>query len=386
MPFFPILAFYPKPIYPMKYILLSAACFSFSLTEAFAQSAAPVYTESDISTMIIQQGICAHDTASFASLYRHPETHSAHGNPQRNAPQTAPLLMTNPGFETGDFTGWTGIIGDNSTSSFGPLQNMIPGIFTTITNEALSNSNARHTIMTNLFGVDPYGGFPVVAANGGNYSVRLGGTTANYQGESIHQIWNVDPGQPFIEINYAVVINSGGHPAAQSSYFKYDVLDSNGQIIATRYDGSSSPTGYLQYAPDTAIYYLPWTTDTVQLGAYAGTNVTLRFTVAGCTQSGHFGYCYVDAFYPYATSIPETPTASFSIFPNPANDIFEVSGNVNSDNGTLQLRDCLGQLVDAAITPTATGWKVDMSNKAPGIYFVEVYSGNEKSVQRLIKQ
>jgi hypothetical protein len=369
----------------MKHFLLSAACLSFSFA-ALAQSAAPVYTESDINNLIIQQGICVHDTASFASLYRHPEMRSAHVNPQRNAPQTAPLTITNPGFETGDFTGWTGMIGDNNSSSLGPLSNIQTGIFSTTMNAALSDANARHTIMTNAFGPDPIGGFPCVPPNLGNYTVRMGGTTPNYQGEILEQTWTVDPGQPFIEINFAAVLNAGGHPTAQSSYFKYEVLDSNGQVIATRFDLSSSLGGYLQYSVDTNVYYLPWTTDTVFLSAHIGSPVTLRFTVAGCTQSGHYGYCYVDAFYPYVTNVPETQTLSFSIFPNPANDFFEVSGNVNSDNGILQLIDCLGQRIDINVMQTATGWKVDMSDKAPGVYFVEVISGNEKSVQRLIKR
>lgn len=370
----------------MKYFLLSAVCFSFSLVEAIAQSAAPVYTESDINTMIIQQGICVHDTASFASLYRHPETLSAHGNPQRNAPQTAPFLMTNPGFETGDFTAWSGAIGNNNTNSLGPLQNLQTGIFSTVPDAPYTSTTARHTIITTAFGLDSIGLFPTVPPGLGNYTARLGGVTPNYQGEYIEQTFMVDSGQPYIEIHFAAVLFSGGHPTAQSSYFKYEVLDNNGQPIASRHDLANSLPGYQQYSLDPDIYYLPWDTDTVSLAAHVGTNVTLRFTVAGCTQSGHFGYCYVDAFYPYVTSIPETAATSFSIFPNPANAIFEISGNMNSDNATLQLRNCLGQIIAATITPTATGWKVDMSDKPSGIYFVEVYSGNDKSVQRLVKQ
>src|ERR1044071_3303934 len=55
---------------------------------------------------------------------------------------------TNMDFETGTFTGWTGSIGDNTVSSNGPLQNIVPGIASTTVDAAISDCGARHTIMT----------------------------------------------------------------------------------------------------------------------------------------------------------------------------------------------------------------------------------------------
>ncbi len=351
-----------------------------------AQSAAPVYTDSEIKTMITQHGICSHDTSSFAWLCRNPEA-LEHGSPQRNSPQTAPLMMTNPGFESGDFTGWTGMIGDNNSNSFGPLYNIQTGIFSTTLDASVSNSNARHTIMTSAAGNDAIGGFAIVSGAGNNYVARLGGTTPNYQGEIIEQAWMVDPGQAYVKINYAAVLWSGGHPQAQSSYFKYELLDSVGGIIATRFDYSDSLLGYTQYPVDPDISYLPWTSDSVSLIPYIGSTVSLRFTVAGCTQSGHYGYCYVDVFYPYVTGITEISKVPFTIYPNPASDVFEVNlGGNHSDNDKIEILNCLGQRVEANLFLTATGWKVNMQQQPSGIYFITIFSGNERSVQRLVKQ
>lgn len=307
---------------------------------------------------------------------------------QRNADPISTQAMANPGFETGDFTGWTGYIGDNSVSSFGPLQNVVAGIYSTAPNTYLSDANARHTIMTSAWGPDVWGGFDVVPPGMGTYTARLGGTTPNYQGEIMEQTFTVDPGSPYIRVSYAVVLDEGPHTISSNSYFRYEVLDNAGNPIATRAIYTND-TALSLYPPDTTVKFLPWVSDSISLSAYIGTNITLRYTVAGCTDSGHWGYCYTDAEtyqLPPSLSIAENQSSSFSIYPNPANDFFEINGNVNSDNGTIQLIDCLGQNVDVNVTATANGWKINMSDKAPGIYFVEVISGAEKTVQRLVKQ
>ncbi len=221
-------------------------------------------------------------------------------NLKQNNPVFPVAACTNVDFETGDFTGWGGAIGDNNSSSFGPLSNIQTGIFSTVPNEALANSNARHTIMSNSFGPDPYGGFPVVPANGGNYAVRLGGTTPNYQGEYIEQTFTVSPSSTSFAYQYACVLWSGGHPPAQQPYFRIEVLDQNGNPISpctqlyVTAGSDALQQGFFQYGPDPDIYYKPWTAVNFDLSAFVNQNVTVRFTVAGCTQSGHWGYAYID--------------------------------------------------------------------------------------------
>ena len=210
-----------------------------------------------------------------------------------------PVVMppcTNLDFETGDFTGWSGFIGDNQTSSFGPLNNQVSGIVSTTQNAALSDATARHTIMTVAGGTDPCGGFPVVAP-GGQYSVRLGGTTPNYQGEILEQTFTVSPSSTNVTYQYAVVLNDGGHAPADQPYFKIEVLDQNGIVIDTCVQyyvtaGGSIP-GFLPCVAPTS--YKPWTIVSIDLSAQVNQDVTIRFTVAGCTQSGHYGYAYIDA-------------------------------------------------------------------------------------------
>jgi len=207
----------------------------------------------------------------------------------------------NVDFETGDFTGWAGAIGDNMTSSLGPLDNIVNGIVSTTVNAPLTDGLARHTIVTNAFGLDPMGNFPVIPpVGGGTYAARLGGQTPNYQGEILEQNITVSPSSTQFSYQYAVVLNSGGHPDYQQPYFKIEVLDPQGQPISpctqlyVAAGTNSANDGFFASPSDPMTYYKPWTTVNFDLTAYIAQNVTIRFTVAGCTQSGHYGYAYID--------------------------------------------------------------------------------------------
>ncbi|TND08494.1 MAG: PKD domain-containing protein [Bacteroidetes bacterium] len=229
-------------------------------------------------------------------------------------PPTPQAPCTNMDFETGNFTGWSGWIGDNSLSSSGPLQNLVSGIFSTGMNALLSDANARHTIMSVAGGNDPCGGFPVVAP-GGNYSVRLGGTTANYQGEILEQTFTVAPGNTSFTYQYAVVLNDGGHSAGEQPYFKIEMIDQSGGLIpCSQYyvEASGSIPGFQTCGVGTS--YKPWTTVNINLATYVAQNVTIRFTAAGCIYAGHYGYAYIDAScLPYQISQNDSLCAGSSI-------------------------------------------------------------------------
>jgi gliding motility-associated-like protein len=213
----------------------------------------------------------------------------------RSQNQVAMAPCTNMDFETGTFSGWSGSIGDNNLSSSGPLQNIVPGFFSTTVDALVSDCNARHTIITAASGNDPCGGFSCLAP-GGNYSVRLGNTCALYQGEIIEQTFTVGIGNTSFTYQYAVVLNDGGHSAGEQPYFKVELLDQSGNLIPCgQYyvEASGSIPGFVSCGLGT--FYKPWTVVSADLTAYLNQNVTIRFTAAGCIYGGHYGYAYIDA-------------------------------------------------------------------------------------------
>ncbi len=251
------------------------------------------------------KGLHDHEAQKFLANYQRRFINSRYNMPVvpkntdlaafRTPSTIAMTPCTNMDFETGDFTGWSGFIGDNTLNSNGPLQSISPGFFTTGMDASVNDQNARHTIVSAASGNDPCGGFPCVAP-GGNYSVRLGNTWANYQGEAIEQTFTVGPSNTSFTYQYAVVLNDGGHSAGEQPYFRIEMFDQSGNLIpCAQYfvEASGTIPGFIPCGVGN--FYKPWTTVNADLTAYMASTVTIRFTAGGCIFAGHYAYAYIDA-------------------------------------------------------------------------------------------
>jgi hypothetical protein len=211
----------------------------------------------------------------------------------------------NRDFEDSTFSGWNTYTGDNNNSLLVPIS-WIPGTVTTGNNAAIMDMNARHTIITQNYidstVTDPVTMLPdtqmtTLAPNGGFVTVRLGGRTPNYQAEKISWSYTVTSADTNFQYQYACILESGGHPYIQQPYMMVNFLDQSGTPIAGLCDTihSGSPTTPFIVSGNNPNYeYRRWTPQSKNLGAFIGQTVTVEFIVAGCTQSGHFGYAYID--------------------------------------------------------------------------------------------
>jgi gliding motility-associated-like protein len=245
---------------------------------------------------------------------------------------TPPEVMSacsNVDFESGSFAGWTGKKGYNTLST-NPLTVTATGIFTTGLN-ANYRDCSYHTLVNT--GTDYYGGFPMLNPGGGSYSVRLGGENANVYdgtdcvgpyvchspapgpatycgGESLEQTFTVGATNTLFTFSYAAVLNDGGHTPGHQPYFSIQVFNNAGVAIGCfsqrveLVSGVVPPGGVLSangncWFPSTMtdykVYYIPWKTNSYNLSAYVGQNVTVKFTASGCTEGDHFCYAYFDA-------------------------------------------------------------------------------------------
>lgn len=229
------------------------------------------------------------------------------GNPPIVTPQTP---CTNMGFESGDFSGWSGFIGDNNISSAGPLQSQTVGIFTGALNPAIGDMTARHSIMNAAAGNDPCGAFPIVPPNYGTYVALLGNSYAQYQGEGLEQTFVVDPNNTQFTYRYAVVLYDGTHPATEQPYFQISVLDSVGNPVnaCAQYYVAAGVNNVGFTTCGNSTFYRPWTTVSFDLSAFSGQSITVRFVAAGCIWGGHYAYAYIDAS---CSSIADAVSARF---------------------------------------------------------------------------
>jgi hypothetical protein len=78
-------------------------------------------------------------------------------------------------------------------------------------------------------------------------------------------------------------------------------------------------------------------------------------------------------------------TTSFKIYPNPANDYLIIQNQKTIQNGKLVIKNEIGQnIITSIINGNQT--HLDISRLKQGIYFVEVWSDNNRKIVKLIKQ
>jgi gliding motility-associated-like protein len=209
----------------------------------------------------------------------------------------------NANFESGTFLNWRGETGTyNGTGN--------NGLITSNTSPATNGIvNGRHTIMTGA-GTDPNvtcGNLTVVAP-GSTFSARLGdqltgadlgfNTLNNTRGGAERLMYNfsITPQSSLIIYKYAVVIeNPDNHTEDEMPRFLASLSDQNGNIIeCTNYEVYAS-TGNEGFTSCGSVTYSDWKTVGVDVSSYVGQTLTLKFATADCSQSGHYGYAYVDA-------------------------------------------------------------------------------------------
>ncbi len=206
---------------------------------------------------------------------------------------------TNIDFELGTTANWLYYRGTCSSPGAVPP---------TYTLSATAAVPGLHTITT-MPATDYYGGFPVVApAGGGAHSLRLGKDSGYYA--TMRAEYNVHvptgPGVYSLLYRYAAVLENptAGHTYWTEPRFVVKAFDSlGGPAIACdsyTYVGDGTQPGFLLsmvtslYSGAADVYYKTWTMGNMKFPGLGGHTVTVQFTASGCTQSGHFGYGYVD--------------------------------------------------------------------------------------------
>lgn len=200
----------------------------------------------------------------------------------------------NPGFETGDYTGWETYCGRVNNNPYEIENETLYDPFTSTCGSAQS----PHLIVSG--GNDPVTGIPMLNPNGGgNYSVRIGdGPNLAFGSAMLRQTFLVDANNAMFSYSYAAIftINSSHTPANQP-FLSIRVYDENdNEVVCGRYqayagDGQSGWTT----VPGSNISYLDWRTVFIPLDLYIGQNITIEIITGDCNDTGHYGYAYFDA-------------------------------------------------------------------------------------------
>jgi gliding motility-associated-like protein len=234
--------------------------------------------------------------------------------PQRSLNRSP--YCVNAGFELFDFSTWTGFYGTYAVPT------TTSGFASTTMNASVFDPGARHTILTTpptnddpgagpIVGYDeiaisPISGLaeiPLVAPTGSGVSCRLGNAETGAQSEKLIYPIAVTAANTQFYYQFAIVLQDPGHPTFQQPFFEISVKDSVGNLVGGVcgiYDVNStlaaSDPSFIQITYSFEdLYYRKWELVGVDLSAYIGSNLTIEFVTADCSQGGHFGYAYIDA-------------------------------------------------------------------------------------------
>lgn len=216
----------------------------------------------------------------------HGHTHGHGKGDSQGTPKAPNGPCENMDFETCDFTGWTLFDGQVNAN---PME---------IVNTTAAGGN-HHTITTP--GTDPLVPIPTTNPNGGGCSVMLGDATGTGGlAASMTQTFQVSNANAVFTYSYALVLEDpSGHTTGEKPFFKVNMYDQGGNTIPCgEYSviaGDVTSGGDPDFVAYAAGYYLPWRTTFAPLDGYIGQNVTIEFIVGDCSQSGHYGYGYIDA-------------------------------------------------------------------------------------------
>jgi hypothetical protein len=138
-------------------------------------------------------------------------------------------------FEYSSFTNWnlytgTAAVGHQTPQYQLPTLNIPNTPITLIDSNVFhdNNSEIRFSIMTVDSGInvnDPMVPFiPVVSPWGGNYSIKMGNTNANFEAERVRFIYSVNPTNSNLIFHYALVFKFNNHPNNEQPAFHQEGL------------------------------------------------------------------------------------------------------------------------------------------------------------------
>lgn len=162
-----------------------------------------------------------------------------------------------------------------------------------------SSPQSMHTLHTDLAEIDPNttvnGGLRTVPI-GEIASIRLGAYTSSGEDARIEYKYRVPQGQvALVDLQYACVLNSGGH-SADNPFFQLEILDGRGNQIEgcthAYFVADMSGTSGTGWHRENDIFWCDWRKVTFSLNRYGGQMLTIRLTASRCVFDTHFGYAY----------------------------------------------------------------------------------------------
>jgi len=244
--------------------------------------------------------------------------------------------------------------------------------------------NGLNTAATALNGFNCYGDWFAKINN------QTGGAGLNRLTKQI----NVTAANVIFNFAYIAVVQ-GAHCCCDNGGVSIKFRDCLGNLLASASQFSISPsagvgctpTGVCSSpstitvvsAPTAGWFYNKWVNSSIDLSLWMGSCIRVEVTGIDCPYSGHGGYAYFDAQCA-ATVVNSIHSlgnkANFNLYPNPTSGNFNVDISSALNNGEIELRNVLGQIVYKQQVKQGNN-QINTQNLAKGIYTYSVLQDKE---------
>ena len=156
----------------------------------------------------------------------------------------------------------------------------------------------RHIVILDSSLRDPLTGNRLrMVPPGEEVSFRLGDENVGAMGETVTFDYLVDTlDKDMLLVKYAVVLQNPNHNSSNQPHFTLEILDQFGNIVDTQccyadFFAAGGLAGWNSVS-GTNVIWKDWTNVGIDISAYHGQQLHVRFTTKDCADGGHFGYAY----------------------------------------------------------------------------------------------
>lgn len=245
--------------------------------------------------------------------------------------------------------------------------------------------NSLNPTASTLYGFNCYG----------DWFAKINNQTPGSSANQITKQITVSPSNVYFNFAYMAVME-GAHCCCDNGAISVVFRDCLGNFLATASQFSvaspagvgCTPTGSCSTSMSTTILtstintnwkYSLWTNSSIDLTPWMGQCINIYVTALDCPYSGHAGYAYFDSqcaptIINGINSIANH--ANYKLYPNPSGGIFNIDISKEINNGEIEIRNVLGQIVFRQSVKQGVN-SIKTENLAKGIYNYSVLQNKE---------
>jgi hypothetical protein len=127
-----------------------------------------------------------------------------------------------------------------------------------------------------------------------------------------------------------------------------------------------------------------WTEFTYNLDAYSGQQVYIAIQ---CVSDDAFVFMVDDFSVTSASaSVDSALAGSFSVYPNPATDVLNISNSINAEINAITITDLNGRTVKQITANGSVDSQINISDLNAGVYFVNINSNEGSLTKKIVKK